>query len=154
MTTRESTAGRYGTAGKCWVWFLVLAFLSFVVVPGRGSAETVPVTPDESVSAGILSSLPEGNGFIRYAEESFCALEPVQLAQAVSQQDAVGKESGGTRTEEPATTTEEVKKAEGPSTAAKIAIVLVTVALVVLAVAAASFGGGFGFSGLNLNFGK
>ena len=153
MTAMGLTAGRYGTAGKCGVWFLVLAFLSFVTLPDRAGAETVPVTPDEPAPAGIEFSLPEGNGFIRYAEESVCAVEPLQLAQAGSPHDAVSEESGGTRTEEPATTTEDVKKGGNLSTGAKIAIVLVVVALVALAVAAGGWGG-FGFSGLNLNFGK
>lgn len=138
---------------KGGVWFLVLAFLGFVLSPDHAGAKTVPFTLNVLTDMGIESLVPEDNVGI-CGKEGFSVVETLQLAQADEVQ-AAPEESTGTGAEDRESTTESAPKKEGPSTAARISIVLVSFVLVALLVVAAGAGGGFGgFSGLNLNFGK
>lgn len=119
------------------VWFLVVAFLSFVFAPDFARAETVPSKTEASVVTGIEPSLLEDNGG-NYSKETFSVRGSIQLAQANSTQDAIQEESKPKQAAGQESTAKNTKESSGLGKGTAIAIIVGVVLIALVVVAATS----------------
>jgi hypothetical protein len=125
-------------------WFLVFAFVSFVILPDFAGAETVSSKINTSVAVGIEPSLPEDNSG-KYIRETFSVSESLQFAQTNDSQNVIKEELKPDQAAGQESTAEKTKKGGGLSTGTVIAIIggIVLIAVVIIAIAAANSGPNF-----------